>query len=182
MFKQEKWDFLIPDELQKNFEHVLEGIQVKGEKQQNFAYPELTKNLRSLDKEPELSNDDDLFEYIKKNINQIFLPDRELSTPLHQLFSKKKFELLHNIRQYLSSNLAVLNHCISETDAQFKYIYKYHYKFEKKLFKRVYIDFDYLFADVDFYQLDEDMEVTMEFFSAKLREIAEKIIKDFDLK
>ena len=168
--------------MQKNFENVLEGRQVEDEKEQNFAYPQLTKNLNSLDKEPELSNDDDLFEYIKKNINQIFLPDRELSTPLHQLFSKKKFELLHNIRQYLSSNLTLLNHCISETDAQFKYIYKYHYKFEKKIFKRVYIDFDYLFADVDFYQLDEDMEVTMEFFSAKLREIAEKIIKDFDLK
>ena len=78
--------------------------------------------------------------------------------------------------------MTVLNNCISETNAQFKYIYKYHYKFEKKIFKRVYIDFDYLFTDVEFYQLDEDMEETMEFFSDKLQDIAEKIIKDFDLK
>ena len=56
------------------------------------------------------------------------------------------------------------------------------FRIEKDLLKRVYVDFDYLFVDVDFFQLDENTEKTMDYFSDELRNIADKIITNFDLK
>ena len=169
--------------MRKNFEDVLQGIEVE-EKPLNSAYPELTNYIRSLDKKPEIK-DDYLFNHIKENIDQILLPDRELRTPLHQLFSKKKFEILQNINQYLTSLLnldpTALDNCINKTYSQFEYIHKYHYKIEKNLLTRVYVEFDYLFVDVDFFQLDEKTEKTMNYFSDELRKIADKIITNFDL-
>ena len=164
----------------KNFEDVLQGNEIE-ERSNNSAYPKLTNYIRCLDQKLDATNED-LFNHIKDNLHQIFLPDRELRTPLHGLFSKKKFQVLTKIKDYLSSNPTALQNCISETDSQFKYIYKYHNKFEKKVFKRTYADFDYLFVDVDFFDLDEATENTMEYFSDKLRNIAEKIITDFELK
>ena len=89
--------------------------------------------------------------------------------------------MLSKIKDYLSSDPNALQNCISETDSQFKYIYKYHNKFEKKVVKRTYVEFDYLFVDVDFFDLDKATEDTMDYFSNELRKIAEKIITDFEL-
>lgn len=153
----------------ENFENVIENkSSVTKITSQQLAYPKLTSFINRLDNEV---TNDEIFNEIMKLKDQIFFPDRELRTPLHALFSKKKFEVFNKIHAYFKSNPGDLTICHSEANKQFAYIYKYHHKFDVKKLRRLYVDFDYLFTDEEFYELDEETERSLSFFSGELRNI-----------
>lgn len=146
--------------------------------EKRLAYPELTSFIN---KSNDTISDDDLFDDIKKKVNQIFFPDRELRTPLHLLFSKKRFQVIVRISNHLKSNPSDLNKSIKDADEQFDYIYKHHHKFEKKKLARLYVDFDYLFTEEEFYDLDEIVEESIIHFSSELKKIYEEVVSKFKL-
>ena len=122
-------EFLVPKELLENFNYVIDNHREE-EIMLFEAYPCLFKYLRdNLNKlEPNI-REDNILDYITeigafsekyvpdfissndlrisevKLIDQIFFPNRYLSSSLHMLFSKKEFPLLQKIKNYIESKI-----------------------------------------------------------------------------
>ena len=112
-----------------------------------------------------------------ENIKELYFPDRELETSLHRLFSKKKFPLLNEIKEYLENEPLEYEH----TENRFKYIYEYHFKFKISDLNSIYSNFEYLFNDSEFDDLDEEWKALIRYFSKKLRKVSENISKNLNL-
>jgi len=105
----------LPEEILENFKLVVN--ENKLEECENNAYPKLSSYLMTGECDETV---------IFENINQIYFPDRKLKTPLHRLFSLKKFEILHEShKKELESKSKNYDNVLT----QLEYIYDYHFKY-----------------------------------------------------
>lgn len=199
-------EFLVPKELLENFNYVIDNHREE-EIMLFEAYPCLFKYLRdNLNKlEPNI-REDNILDYITeigafsekyvpdfiysndiniksriskvKLIDQIFFPNRYLSSSLHMLFSKKEFPLLQKIKNYIESKIN-RNFLITLTEKQFEYIFKYHFEFDS-ISVNIFSDIRYLFSEREQNELTDDQEETIEFFEDFLSDINTNVNKKTD--
>ena len=184
--------FLVPQELKQNFEKVID--QCVEEKMLFEAYPLLFNYLRENLKEDtkqildyitkeRIFSEKDVPEFIspndislikfsgKKLIDQIFFPNRYLSSPLHLLYSKKKFPLLQKIKNHIDSEpISYKDFLIFLAEKQFEYIFKYHVKIDM-VSVNIYSELKYLFNECELDALTKEQNEIMEFFEPILYEI-----------
>lgn len=158
----------------QHFENTTEATY-KSEELKYHAYTYLSQYLDSIGNEV---NDQDLHSKVFENIKELYFPDRELETSLHRLFSKKKFSLLNEIKEYLENNQPLEN---EHTENCFAYIYEYHFKFKISDLNSIYSNFEFLFDDSEFDDLDEEWKALIRYFSKELRKVSEKISKSLNL-
>ena len=200
-------EFLVPKELLENFNYVIDNHREE-EIMLFEAYPCLFKYLRdNLNKlEPNI-REDNILDYITeigafsekyvpdfissndlrisevKLIDQIFFPNRYLSSSLHMLFSKKEFPLLQKIKNYIESKIKAdihyRNQLITLTEKQFEYIFKYHFEFDS-ISVNIFSDIRYLFSEREQNELTDDQEETIEFFEDFLSDINTNVNKKTD--
>jgi hypothetical protein len=196
-------EFLVPKELIENFNYVIDNRE---EEIMLFeAYPCLFKYLRdNLNKLEPNKCEDNILDYITemgafsekyvpdfissndlrisevKLINQIFFPNRYISSSLHMLFSKKEFPLLQKIKNYIESKIKAdihyRNYLITLTEKQFEYIFKYHFEFDS-ISVNIFSDIRYLFSEREQNELTDDQEETIEFFEDFLSDINTNVNK-----
>ena len=147
------------------------------DKSEEFKYHAYTYLSQYLDTIGDSATDEDLHAKVFENIKELYFPDRELETSLHRLFSKKKFPLLNEIKEYLENEPLEYEH----TENRFKYIYEYHFKFKISDLNSIYSNFEYLFNDSEFDDLDEEWKALIRYFSKKLRKVSENISKNLNL-
>jgi len=158
--------------LQQNFKDTT-GNKVNLE----FKYHAYTYLSQYLDTFGGSALDQDIEAKVLENIDELYFPDRELKTSLHRLFSKRKFSLISKIKDHLESQ--PLDNQLIEN--RFKYIYDYHLKFTISKLNAIYSDFDYLFDDSEFDDLDEEWKNLMQYFSNELRKVSNNIAGKFKL-
>jgi len=151
----------LPEEILENFKLVVN--ENKLEECENNAYSKLSSYLMT-------GRWDETV--IFENVNQIYFPDRELKTPLHRLFALKKFEILHKLHK---KELESKSKNYDKVLTQLEYIYDYHFKYSKDDLESVYTEFDYLFNDEEYENLDRETHESMEYFVSVLKNISYKL-------
>jgi hypothetical protein len=109
---------------------------------------------------------------VNKLIHQIFWPNRNLRSPLHLLYSEKKYELLKQISIYLKNNIKDFE--MLGTRKQFEYIFKYHLEFDSVSIN-VYSQVSYLLNDYELENLPDEQSDLIDYYESILDGIGEKI-------
>jgi hypothetical protein len=185
-------EFLVPEELVANFKRVVEKSKQKDEEPLFKAYPALFKYftetlisnniedeqvLKHIKKPVEFYPNKEIHISVNKLIYQIFWPNRNLRSPLHLLYSEKKFKLLEQIYDYLKDNITSnINDNIYEilTRKQFEYIFKYHLEFDSVSIN-VYSQVSYLLDDYELENLAQEQSDLMDDYESILKRIGEQI-------